>query len=272
MKIENKLILDLEKLTEVGFFLSQNFGKESTNDLHKKLSSIFLSKAIPNSLSILKLIPGSKFSKEKIPDDFYDFSSIGALARNFIELTNQHFYFCLQNVSQAERDFRLVLYRLHQIRELQKIITQFNDLTDSRFQQLESEYNIKRSELLNNIFFLSLSQGIQKDLRNGKKSMHLNNQEIIALRSQELSLFQGMYKLLSNYTHTSPLSLNHIGVASDDSNSNLPIVMVELIVNYLNDFFTEFLWSINKKWNVKFKNTDHQKFIDNQMEIIKNDS
>lgn len=272
MKIENKLILDLERLTEVGFFLSQNFGKESTSDLRKRLSSIFLSKAIPNSISILKLIPGSNFSKAKVPDDFYDFSSIGALVRNFIELTNQHFYFCLQDVSQIECNFRLVLYRLHQIKELQKIIAQFSDSKDNRFQQLESEYSTKRNELLSNIFFLSLSQGIQKDLRNGKKPMHLNNQEIIALRSQKLNLFQGMYKLLSNYTHTSPLSLNHIGFASDDPNSNLPIATVELIIAYLNDFFTEFLWSINKNWNVEFKNADHQKFIDNQMEIIINDS
>lgn len=263
MFIENKLIDTIERITKIGFHLSNNFAKESTDNIQMKLSSIFLAKAIPNSISILKLIPGSSFSKAKIQDDFYDFTSIGSLCRNFIELSNQHFYYCLEKgLTEQEIDFRIILYNFHEAKELMAIVRNYKDSNDTRMVYLENKIQEFKIQLQNNSYFQTLDEKLKKNLKRGKNNMHMGHSDIIELRNDSIKEYRYMYKLLSNYTHTSPLSLNHVVSKMHNAPKNLPVTTLELILEYYISNFNEFLISINNEWGINFKSKDDKNYLE----------
>jgi len=250
MKEYKKIIRDFELLTEIAYDLSQQFEGVFTNDRRKLISTYILAKVVPNCISILKLLPESKFSTSE--DDYLDFSSISSLCRNLIEASNIHWYLSIENISPSEKDFRLKLYDYNDTSEL-LIIAKNLELKFDDIKYLKKQLDFYKAILQSDLFFKTLNSKLQKLIILGKKSSTLTQFEIAKARKINYKNFIGIYKLLSNQIHTTPASIKWLGFTRLYDNKNeMNISFTLILLDYASRFLADMILQTGNIWKLKF--------------------
>src|SRR5690606_34033221 len=84
-----------------------------TSDRRKKVSTYYLAKVVPECMSLLRTLPGSRFTDS---GEMFDFPSFCSISRNLIEAVNLHWYYCVEGLEEAQVCFRFLLYDYHDYR------------------------------------------------------------------------------------------------------------------------------------------------------------
>ncbi len=257
-------IEDLELLTEIATDLSMQFEGVNTNNRRKKISTYYLAKLVHNCRSLLKLLYASNNSNI----EFFDFSSVASIIRNIIEATNLCWYYCLEDITEQESDFRLMLYDYHDICALLSICENLGFTIDDD-QKLKEEKEIIKAKLIDNERFNSLNNDQQKQVKKGRKATLLNHVDMVNQRNIDVKEFQGIYKLLSTHIHSMPISINSV-VYSILHTNEMDFVFCGLTLSYVSSFIADIIKEIGDLWEIEFAKFESKEFIDDYANNFRN--
>lgn len=251
------LVSNFELITEIGYDLSQKFDGVDTNNRRKKVSTYYLAKIVPECMSLLKILPWSQLSK----DDIFDFSSFCSLSRNIIEGSNLHWYYCIDEVGEAEVDFRFMLYDYHDNTTIYKLGEFLGD-TPEELSGIEAKRKNIRVRLEANPIFGALGDEARRQIIKGRKCSHLSQAEIAIRRGLDVDFFNGVYKLLSSNVHSTPSAIRSI-VHARRSGRELEEAYTGLLLTYVPSFVAHMINAIGKMWGLEFA-------INGSEEIVRN--
>jgi hypothetical protein len=259
LKKDNNFISDFELLVEIGQDLSQQFHNVYAPNRRMGLSTQVLAKLMENCFSILKLLPGSILSRKR--ESYVDFSSIASLARNLIEASNIHWYISIEKLFLEEENLRLLIYDYHDTSELIAIVRQLKfQKTDLEF--LENQLTELKANLDQNPFFKTIDGQRRNLIIKGRQGTLLTQYEIAHRRRLDLDKFKGMYKLLSNQTHTSASSIKMLGFSKvNDKKNEFNIILSLLTIEYCNRFLADTILRTGSLWRIRFAKKDSAKIV-----------
>lgn len=258
------LIHDFSFLTSMIYDLSMKFeGMEAPKRV--AMSTHFLAHVFDCCYSTLILLPYNEHSK--IDNKNFDIFFHLSIFRNIIETLNNMYYFSLENISPIEEEFRILLFSIHKDSEAKKIATYLG--FDQSLEAMDEEQASKRKEKMkNNTFFLSLPIGFQKELLKGKIFSHLTQYELSEKRGLEKNFFSGIYKFLSNYTHSAPLALDTIATSKiHDFSVNLYSSFLALILQNINWSISDMLLRMSDLWEFDIAREDSLRIVSRYINI-----
>jgi len=265
---DNTFISDFEKLTEIGIDLSQQFKGIYAPTRRLGYSTRTLAKIIDNCVSILRLMPGSIFFDDE--DAYLDFPSVASLCRDLIEACNYNWYLSIERISKSETDLRLEVNDFHDFFELMQM-AKLLTLNKTDFEYLqgrieEHRVNIESSEIFNN-----LDKQKKSLILKGKQGMILTQFEIAERRKLNLDKFKGIYKLLSNQTHSSANSIKMLTYSRlYDEENILQEALTAIIVEYCNRFLASTILNVGRIWKIEFAKPESEELVKRYARRIKN--
>jgi len=137
-------------------------------------------------------------------------SSTFCICRALVEAFDALAYVAIEEVTDTERDFRVLLWRLHaEDRKLQAL--QLIKSTRPEAAQIQAEVERLRQELRVSPYIATLSEPERKELK-GKKipPFHIRTLERNRRNGVDHEYYTASYILLSAHTHTYPLALQQL--------------------------------------------------------------
>jgi len=260
------IISDFEYLVEIANDLSQQFEGISTKNQRKAIATQILAKAVPNCISLLKLIPESKFC---LIEDNLDFASVASLIRNLIELANVHWYIAVEELSQEEQAFRLLLFNYHDSYSL-KSIAQSLHLNKEDIEYLDNEMKDLIAEIEKNAFYLTLEKNSQKLILKGRKNSSMTQFQIVEKRGIDLDEFKGYYMLLSVHTHSSPTAIKQkVYERLNEQDGTMDRIFTLLLLNYSSKFLADLIRTTGNMWDLKIANIHSESIVIKYSDMLK---
>ncbi|HQS59380.1 MAG: hypothetical protein B7Y56_13380 [Gallionellales bacterium 35-53-114] len=242
-----ELIKDFDFITEIAYDLSQQFDGVQTDDRKRKISTYYLAKIVPECISLLMLLPGSRFTGSGVPFDFPSFCSI---SRNLIEAANLHWYYCIENTNTEISNFRFYLYDYHDHKSTIQI-GKFIGGEERDLSSLQKKCDDLKTIIMESPIFNSLLPEIQKQILKGRKCSDQNQTEISENRGLVVSTFNGVYKILSTNVHSTPSAINAL-VHSKIHGKELDEAFAGLVLSYVASFIADMVRTIGEIWCLEF--------------------
>ncbi|WP_042201256.1 hypothetical protein [Paenibacillus camerounensis] len=226
---------DLVKLIELCKRISDSESYLKPSTQRTKYAEIIFEKLVLYSISFFKLWPKKDDEKSEL---YLDSATFASIARNIIETHNILQYVCERNISQEEFNYRVKLMKYHNITDYFKIINRFGFSEQGYIIQMyDCVFRIPATEdLLEDSIYLSLSEGLQKEIIKGKIPYHWA--KMVNKKSPlDRNIESGVYNILSNSIHSFPLGLSNsstksIGFGHFDWKSLL-FITLEVVIMYL---------------------------------------
>ena len=242
---------------ELNIYLSNTFNNRMDNLSNENLVflSIF-SKIALNANSILSILPKDDPRKLYGTENFkvVDLSSVASITRNIIEASNTLFYLFAEKVENSERQFRFFLFGLHgwlRQKELVEFVGGSNQV--EMLAHISKQIDIFKAKIEANSFFINLNEeeikktqkgqrsksvfrkNADKKVENVKDSMFLTHREIAEIRGFSPSLFDAIYRFLSNQTHPFLMGTSLVGpsIALDEKSFLLLLLTIKNAALYL---------------------------------------
>ena len=242
-----ELIEDFDFITEIAYDLSQQFDGVQTEDRKRKISTYYLAKVVPECMSLLRVLPGSRFTKS---EELFDFPSFCSISRSLIEAANLHWYYCIERTDTEISNFRFYLYDYHD----HKSTIQIGNFIGGEKQGLsllqkkcdELKTIIKESPIFN-----SLLPEVQRQILKGRKCSDMNQTEISENRGLDVATFNGVYKILSTNTHSTPSAISAI-VHSRIHGKELNEAFAGLVLLYVASLIADMVRTIGEIWCLEF--------------------
>lgn len=256
MRDLNDLMMDLDRIADIAYELSQQFGGVETSCRKKKTSTYYLAKIVPECLSLLRILPGSRFTD---PEDLFDFPSFCSISRNLIEAANLHWYYCVDPTGSELSEFRFHLYDFHDYRARLRI-GRFLGADEDELGFLSQESDEIKAIIRDSAFFSKLLPEVQRQILKGRRCAEFNQTEIVEKRGIDKEFFNGVYKLLSTNTHSTPSAINAI-VHSKRQGTGLQNAFSCLVLSYVTSFVADLVRSTGSMWKMQFANMESKKLV-----------
>ncbi len=185
-------------------------GRETT--WFGETASIIFSKIGLTTLSLLRLVPESKFYATH-GFQAWDISSTASLCRTIIDSYLMLFYIGIDAENQGEQELRKGYWEYHRHLESYRMIRENNP--DSPRVEIEQQYYEKSKTSLQSLFeFKHLPLKRQKHLLKGKSPKVSSDEELCKRAGISKNYFKPTFKYLSNHTHTSPFSIEKMDLSA----------------------------------------------------------
>jgi len=197
----------LEYLFNILLIISkETTGRETT--WFGETASIIFSKIGLTTLSLLRLVPESKFYAT---NEFkaWDISSTASLCRAIIDSYLMLFYIGVDAENEDEQELRKAYWKYHRHFEAYRMMLGNNP--DSPHVEVELQHyeqSKNKLELLG--AFSHLPPKRRECLLKGKAPKISSNEELCGRAGISKNYFKPTFKYLSNYTHTSPFSIEQM--------------------------------------------------------------
>ena len=206
---ENQKIRDAELIVETAISLSEVTAGKSVRLWHKFQASLMFSRMILTYISILHYTPGSSFFGPIREFHIWDLSTQASLARNLIETYLTLFYLTIERVDRDELELRKLLWSYHETSEKIKMLeAAIPDSTN--IIHLKASRKIDEDRISSNVAFAKISAAKQKNLLQKDQCKTKSNTEICKSAGISEKYFRSIFKYLSNFTHSSPLSISQM--------------------------------------------------------------
>ncbi|WP_041635232.1 DUF5677 domain-containing protein [Marinobacter sp. BSs20148] len=252
-----ELLDDFDLITEIAYDLSQYFDGVQTEDRKKKISTYYLAKVVPECMSLLRVLPGSRFTDK---EELFDFPSFCSISRSLIEAANLHWYYCVESIDKEVSDFRFCLYDFHDNKSTMQI-GEFIGGEQKGLDSLQEKCNELKSKIKRNVKFSSLLPEVQRQILKGRKCSDMNQTEISESRGMDVKTFNGIYKILSTNTHSTPSAISAI-VHSRIYGSELHEAFAGLVLSYVASFIADMVRAIGKMWCLEFAKDESEEIIE----------
>lgn len=251
-----ELIADFDLITGIAFDLSQQFDGVDSDNRRGKVSTYYLAKMVPECMSILRLLPGSRYTDSGA---LFDFPSFCSVSRNLIEASNLLWYYCIDNISAEVSEFRFLLYDYHDYRSMIHI-GELIEVEESSMNVLREKYGELKNTIKVNPTFNNISADVQRQILKGRKCSDIDHPEITLRRGLDVEEFRGMYKLLSTNTHSTPFAINtlvDVRLKEDGGHEAFSC----LILPYVAAFVADSIRTTGLGWGIKFEKKDAEEII-----------
>lgn len=193
-------------MTSCLFKLTQSlfYNNEKIKHFHSELENKYFRYGLGNH-SIVKLMRGNEFELIELKVRFTDLFSIFSLTRMQIESYALMFYLFYDNITEAEKNLRYDIYKLHGLIKQSKFKVKAEKSIDKKSKILEEiellKKNISESEL-----FKNSSEKEQKNFLSPKRAMLNFSKDLLSKSGLEASRIDEMWDLYSNYAHSEHIS------------------------------------------------------------------
>jgi len=154
-----------------------------------------------SAMTINALLPGNYINRTRL----WDFPSIAALTRTFMEVCHRYLYLSEEGLSDEEAAFRLSLYYFHLNSEKYKLYQQSN-VDAETLKEFEDRLPKAKAELMDYPAYKALHKKRADDVRSGNTCMHLTDDEASLRFALLPGKFKQMYRLLSTHAHGAPFA------------------------------------------------------------------
>ena len=251
-----ELIDRFDFITEIAYDLSQQFDGVQTEDRKRKISTYYLAKVVPECMSLLRVMPGSRYTSA---EEIFDFSSFCSISRSLIEAANLHWYYCIEDTDTEKSDFRFYLYDFHDLKSTIQLCSFFGG-EDKEQYPLQEKYNKLKTIIKDNQIFKSLLPEVQRQILKGRKCSDINQTEISESRSLNVSMFNSIYKILSTNAHSTPSAINAL-VYSRVHSKELHEKLAALVLSYVASFIADMVRIIGEAWSLEFAKNESAEII-----------
>ncbi len=211
MKDESKILtIDVaDSICDASIALSKQTAGIETDSWHNIEASIIYAKIVISYLSVLRFIPKSKYYGPIGEFEVWDLSSPASITRSIIEAYFCLFYISVEDVSNEEKEKRKLLWLYHEKNERLKMLK--TALPHSKYiGEIYDDKERHKNKLVTQAWFQKLKPGRQKELLNKDVSKLDGNIEICIKAGINESYYRSIFKYLSSFAHTSPLSISQL--------------------------------------------------------------
>lgn len=174
---------------------------------HLSYADSIYTKILCHAVSLHKLSPQVK-NKQK--HELWDLPSACAIARCIIETHDVLGYMVFSEVSPEERDFRLLLWRLHDQQRRSKMLISINS-QDPRTEEIHIRSRELLHEAINHSWYPNVPKNLQNKIKSGDApSFLLSQREINTANSVNHEFHTSATMWLSQYVHTLPMSVHQL--------------------------------------------------------------
>lgn len=243
-----------ERVLTIGISISQRVAGRFV-DYKSGMTSILFTRLCTTTVSISNLAP-------KVFDyhTYWDCVSLFSLTRNLIENYHIFFYFCIEEISQEEWEFRKLLIDLNDTKNRHDMFKFWGEENTDIYEKMRLKL---LEQIQENTFFQRLDNKKQKRFLTGNDAFSFSRDEIEERMGNDKLYFKGLYKFLSNQTHTFPMSFSRMseqqkgkGIESDIE-VGYSMFALELSTNYFLEASTKMLNifpDIKPDFEMKIKN------------------
>jgi len=177
---------------------------------HEQIASVIFGKIALHAYTMLQIAPTSCQNAPDYPFAFPDYSSVFVLARAVMDGYCTMYYIAVDDISEDERNFRILLADYHAKKQRVDMLHALK-LTPKELPTEEDDVDKFRTTLENH---KCLPQTYKNKILIGKKPLVLSNTEICAKAGIAEKYYKPIFDYLSSYTHGYPISLDQIEALS----------------------------------------------------------
>lgn len=205
---QSERISSLERLCECGIQISVNT-QEREADWWGQQASLVFAKLCLTCLSLLRMVPGSKFYTSATKLRAWDLSATASLSRNLIEAYYVLRYVVSPPEDEEDKEFKEALWEYHAAFERHAMIS--TALPNSkRLPEASGPLIWCRERLERASHFKMLSCGHQKELLQGRNFKMSSNIELSKAAGISTRLYRAEYKYCSTFAHSAPFSISQL--------------------------------------------------------------
>ena len=200
-----KLVVEFDAMVGQAQAVSNNLVGMTVEGNRSYAEAIF-TKLVCHALSLRKLSPRSDPEAQEL----WDLASCSAVARALIESYDALAYIAINEVSEAERQFRVLLWELHDQQRRLKMLARVGSV-DASIPNMEQHAEHQRQRLLAHPTFVTLARDVQGKIRGGDAPpVHTSQRELNEASGVNHDYYVGATMFLSQYVHTYPISVHQL--------------------------------------------------------------
>ena len=228
----SKIIGEFETMLRVGTEISARLVGTTPNEAHLSYADSIYTKLLCHAISLHKLSPQVSNKPEQ---ELWDLPSACAIARCIIEVHDVLGYMVFSEISSEEREFRLLLWRLHDQQRLSKMLVAIES-QDARADEIHDQARTLNDQLIGHPWFINVAKPLQGKIRSGDAPAFLLSQrELNKANGINHQYHTSATMWLSQYVHTFPMSLHQLNEfrAGTDEAVRLSALPIQYALGFL---------------------------------------
>lgn len=202
-----EIMAEFEILLRYGIQVSDCLVGKSVKESHLTYADTIYTKLLCHAISLQKLLPRAK---EKPKHELWDLPSACAIARCIIETYDVLGYIVLGKVSPEEREFRLLIWQLHDKQRRSKMLRSIHS-KNPKASEIHNEALALASEAIAHPWYKNVPKHLQKKIVDGDApSFLLSQREVNKENSINHEYYVSATMWLSQYVHTFPMALHQL--------------------------------------------------------------
>lgn len=197
---------ELDSLINIGVKVSNNLAGTKVRHRSESYADIIFTKLLSHAISLKKLSPSPKSSRSEL----WDYPSACSVARCIIEAYDVLEYIALSKISEVEKDFRILVWKLHDYHRRYSML----EAIKSNMPQVESireDSDELQTEVVLHRCFLRTKKDYQKRIRNGNAPSFLcSHKELNEKNGINHEYYTIVTMMLSQYVHTLPIAIHQL--------------------------------------------------------------
>ena len=174
---------------------------------HRGYSEQIFVKLLAHSISLRQLSPDPD---RKTSGELWDLASVSAIARSIVETYDALAYMALGEASLEERQFRILLWELHDSNRRCKMLEAIGS-SDPRYFEIVSKDQKLHDRVIAHVLFAQLNKSLQKKVRDREPpSYHLSQRERCLAYRINYDYYNAVTMQLSQYVHTLPFAIHQL--------------------------------------------------------------
>ncbi len=203
---KDELILEMESLCNCAMRISGNTAGRKGVSWRLMIASIVFSRIALNSLSVLRLTPGSDFCPRIRGILSWDLPSVASLSRNLMESYFTLHYMLAALSTSREESLRENVWRYHETFERLKML-HLGVPSSAMIRGLEADLALTRRTIEQDQLFINLPKDLRSRVLKGEAARLKTNEELCGGAGISFAYFKSLFKYGSNHTHSSPFSI-----------------------------------------------------------------
>ena len=203
----SEILAELDMFISVGTAVSQRLVGTTTEQAHQSYADPIFTKLLCHAISLRRLSP--RVSTEE-STQLWDMPSACAIARCIIEAHDVLGYISLSQVSDEERSFRVLVWKLHDQQRRSSMLQSIQS-TDPQANAIHASARNLAKEAEAHPWFANISKEYQKNIRTGNAPSFLqSHRELNAANGVNHDYHVAATMMLSQYVHTLPMSVHQL--------------------------------------------------------------
>lgn len=183
--------------------ISQSAGGIKTETRYIRATQIF-TRLVIIAYTFFRLLPGNPITRDK--KELWDWPSVAALARNFIEAYLHFFYIGVEDITKNEIDFRLKAMWFHLNSEKYRLTK--SGPTKIDLSEFEKDLPIQKRQMQEHPFFPQLNKEQQQRVLSGVSPTYMTKTQLMARLPFPSEELKWMYRHYSNEVHSTAFAFH----------------------------------------------------------------